>query len=98
MSGQNPSQVLRIIVRGRVQGVGFRYFTAGLAREMALPGWVRNLAGGAVEVLARVDSPQREALLEALKQGPPSARVDELQVRVLEHDADCPATGFTIRF
>jgi acylphosphatase len=41
-----------LTISGRVQGVGFRYFTRTNAKEMALTGWVRNLPDGKVEVLA----------------------------------------------
>jgi acylphosphatase len=65
------------IVKGRVQGVGFRFSTVEVARKLALVGWVRNLTTGEVEVLA---SGERDALDELgnwLNRGPSSARVSE---------------------
>jgi len=76
----------RYLVRGRVQGVGFRWHTRAEAQELALAGWVRNLPDGRVELQARGPEP-RMALLEAfLREGPPLARVDELVVEELGED------------
>jgi len=85
----------RYVVRGRVQGVGFRFFTEDAARIEGLHGWVANRPDGSIEVMAEGD---REALARferRLRTGPPGARVDDLRV-----DEDVPtgrATGFTIR-
>jgi acylphosphatase len=66
---------LHAVVRGRVQGVGFRYFVARQARSLGLLGWVRNMADGAVEVEAEGPRALLDALLEELRHGPPGARV-----------------------
>jgi acylphosphatase len=66
---------LKAIVTGRVQGVNFRDFTRQKARALGLAGYVRNLPGGDVEVLAEGERPALETLLEYLKQGPPRANV-----------------------
>ncbi|HEX2328240.1 MAG TPA: acylphosphatase [Candidatus Angelobacter sp.] len=68
------------IVRGRVQGVGFRWFVDHEARQLGLAGWVRNNIDGSVEVLAMGNEQQHTALYSKLKQGPRAARVDEVQV------------------
>jgi acylphosphatase len=47
------SKQVRIIVEGRVQGVSFRYYTEGKAKELQLKGTVRNLSNGSVEIVAR---------------------------------------------
>ncbi|HEY6250617.1 MAG TPA: acylphosphatase [Candidatus Angelobacter sp.] len=69
----------RYIVRGRVQGVGFRWFVDHEARQLGLNGWVRNNLDGAVEVLAMGPEQQLEALRKKLERGPRAARVDEVQ-------------------
>ena len=90
-------QPLHIIVEGEVQGVGFRYFTRGLADQMGVTGWVRNLPGGEVEVLARIPLSRKEAFLAALREGPPGSRVDNLRVTSAPEELDCPAHGFSVR-
>jgi acylphosphatase len=69
----------RYIVRGRVQGVGYRWFVDHEARELGLAGWVRNNFDGTVEVLAMGSEQQQAALRGKLRQGPRAARVDEVQ-------------------
>lgn len=69
----------RYIVRGRVQGVGFRWFVDNEARKLGLAGWVRNNADGTVEVLAIGSDQQLHALLGRLQEGPRAARVDQVQ-------------------
>ena len=67
------------IVRGRVQGVGFRWFVDHEARLLGLAGWVRNNVDGSVEMLAMGTAEQHAALLSKLRKGPRAARVDEVQ-------------------
>lgn len=74
------------VVTGRVQGVGFRYFVVEVARQLGLPGWVRN-AGGGVEVVAEGERPRLEALVAQLELGPSAARVRNVQASYQ------PATG-----
>jgi acylphosphatase len=69
----------RYIVRGRVQGVGFRWFVDHEARQLGLSGWVRNNFDGTVEVLAVGSDEQLLALRRKLERGPRAARVDEVQ-------------------
>ena len=68
----------RYVVRGRVQGVGFRWFVEREARLLGVSGWVRNNADGAVEVLAQGTREQLSALRDRLQQGPRAARVDNV--------------------
>ena len=75
MDGGATVEVLHAIVRGRVQGVGFRYYVRERARSLRLAGWVRNLPDGAVEVLARGERDALERLRSAILAGPPGARV-----------------------
>ena len=69
----------RYIVRGRVQGVGFRWFVDHEARQLGLAGWVRNNLDGTVEVLAIGTDQQLHALRAKLQDGPRAARVDEVK-------------------
>jgi acylphosphatase len=69
---------LHAIVVGRVQGVSFRYFVVELAESLNLSGWVRNMWNGSVEVTAEGSYPNLETLLQALREGPPMASVDDV--------------------
>jgi len=66
---------LHAIVVGSVQGVGFRYFVQDTAVALRLSGWVRNLWSGEVEVMAEGQRQALEQLLVALRRGPRSAQV-----------------------
>ena len=68
----------RYIVRGRVQGVGFRWFVDHEARSLGLSGWVRNNIDGTVEALAIGSDQQHAAFSGKLRNGPRAARVDEV--------------------
>lgn len=68
------------LVRGRVQGVGFRWYVEHEAKLLGVSGWVRNNPDGAVEVLATGTREQINALHEHLRMGPRAARVDDVQV------------------
>ena len=68
------------IVRGRVQGVQFRYYTAREAKALCLSGWVRNLPDGTVEVQASGEESVLRDLHRWLQQGPPSARVISVEI------------------
>lgn len=68
------------LVRGRVQGVGFRWYVEREAQLLGVAGWVRNNPDGSVEVLATGTREQINALHERLRMGPRAARVDEVQV------------------
>ena len=76
-SSQSGRTAVSFLVRGRVQGVGFRYFVQRRAREQGLDGWVRNREDGAVEGEAAGPPAALERFLAALRQGPSSARVTE---------------------
>jgi acylphosphatase len=69
----------RFVVRGRVQGVGFRWFVEREARLLGVNGWVRNNADSSVEVLAMGTPEQLSGLRSRLYQGPRAARVDDVQ-------------------
>ena len=69
----------RFVVRGRVQGVGFRWFVEREAHILGIAGWVRNNADGGVEVLARGNRDQLSGLRSRLREGPRAARVDAVE-------------------
>ena len=71
---------LKAKVMGRVQGVGYRYFVLAEAERLSLGGSVRNLPDGAVAVEAEGPRPKLLHLLERLRQGPPDARVERVDV------------------
>jgi len=71
----------QIIVKGRVQGVGYRWFARQSAEELGIRGYVRNLPNGDVEVLAQGDDETVDALIERLRRGPSFAHVMDIQAQ-----------------
>ena len=71
----------RFLVRGRVQGVGFRWFVEREAHILKIAGWVRNNPDSTVEVLAQGTREQLAGLRSRLREGPRAARVDEVEVK-----------------
>jgi acylphosphatase len=78
-SAEKTTQARRFLVRGRVQGVGFRWFVEREAHILGMAGWVRNNADGSVEVLAMGSRDQLLALRSRLRAGPRAARVDDVE-------------------
>lgn len=79
-SGSNRVRA-HIWVKGRVQGVGFRAHVEYSAREIgALTGWVRNVGYDTVEAVAEGERADVERLIQAMKEGPRSSRVDEAKI------------------
>ena len=79
-ASEKPVQAKRFIVRGRVQGVGFRWFVEREAHMLGIAGWVRNNHDGSVEVLAQGTRDQLSGLHSRLREGPRAARVDAVEV------------------
>jgi len=77
----------RYLVRGRVQGVGYRYFAAGAAERLGVTGFVRNLPSGDVEVHAEADSIKLELFKQELERGPRMSHVTEII------ESDVPVSG-----
>ena len=77
--GDDGLTAVRFVVRGRVQGVGFRWWTRSTASRLGLRGHVRNLADGSVEVVAAGTDDALEALRSALREGPPTAKVQSVE-------------------
>jgi len=86
---------LHAIVSGRVQGVSFRYFVMEQAAELDLKGWVRNRWNGSVEVTAEGPRPKLDLLLQAVRQGPPMAHVEDVDFTWQEATGDF--VGFSVR-
>lgn len=70
-----------IIVHGRVQGVAFRQCTVQRALHLGVNGWIRNLPDGSVEGRFEGNEPAVNALVDWCRQGPPAARVEEVEIR-----------------
>jgi len=79
-STDKPVLARRYLVRGRVQGVGFRWFVEREAHILGIVGWVRNNHDGTVEVLAQGTRDQLAGLHSRLREGPRAARVDNVEV------------------
>ncbi len=85
----------RYRVEGRVQGVGFRWFAAREAKRLGLRGWVRNLADGAVEAEAAGDAGALAAFETALRSGPRTSNVTNVEISEISDEANA-VSGFTI--
>ncbi|HKM85239.1 MAG TPA: acylphosphatase [Terriglobales bacterium] len=76
---QLHAQARRFLVRGRVQGVGFRWFVEREAHILQIAGWVRNNHDGSVEVVAMGTREQLAGLRSRLQEGPRAARIDDVE-------------------
>ena len=72
---------MRVRIEGRVQGVGYRYWTERVAGELGLTGWVRNRRDGTVEAVFSGAADDVAEMLERCRDGPPSAQVDVCRCR-----------------
>jgi acylphosphatase len=86
---------LHLIISGRVQGVGFRFSAYDQANDLALAGWVRNIASGEVEILAEGARERLEMLAAWAHLGPPSAHVTGIREEWLDSTGEF--TEFRIR-
>jgi acylphosphatase len=78
--------IWRVIVRGRVQGIGFRAWAEVTALELGVEGWVRNCRDGSVEAVLSGSEEVVLTMIEACRQGPPGARVEAIDQRDAEVD------------
>ena len=83
----------RLMITGRVQGVGYRDWTITTAQRLGLTGWVRNRIDGAVEVLIVGDDNAVGEMIDACRRGPPMASVDNVDIEPV--DLDVLPQGFT---
>lgn len=86
----------RATVKGRVQGVGFRYSAVREARRLGLSGTVSNAGDGSVDVVAEGKTASLERLLEWLHRGPPGAHVSEVELQWLPFTG--AYDGFDVEF
>jgi acylphosphatase len=84
----------RAVVRGAVQGVGFRFFAQRSARSLGVRGWVRNRADGSVESVAEGDESAVAEYLARLGKGPFGSRVDGIEVEPIDPEG---TPGFEVR-
>jgi acylphosphatase len=92
-NGEQGRRSVRVRIEGRVQGVGFRYWTERVAAELGLAGWVRNRRDGSVEALFSGSAEDVGEMLDRAREGPPSSVVTS--VKVVEEGVDAPA-GFEL--
>lgn len=85
----------RLVVTGRVQGVGYRDWVTKEARRMGLTGWVRNRRNGSVEIVADGDAEMLDGLLQRCLVGPPTAQVATVEVSDTKEATE--GLGFGIR-
>jgi acylphosphatase len=69
-----------LVIAGRVQGVGFRFYMERKARELGIAGWVRNRRDGSVESVVQGNAQAVEAMITWARRGPPSAVVAEVKI------------------
>jgi len=86
----------KLIIKGIVQGVNFRYYTQREANKYGLTGWVRNLPDGSVAALFEGEEEKVEAMIQWCRHGPPSAHVTELIVHPEEYKGEFQS--FSIAF
>jgi len=93
-SGNTTTTVTRhLLIRGHVQGVGYRWSLVQAALQRGVQGWVRNRRDGSVEALATGPADAVQSLIDWARHGPPQARVDAVDVGTVAE----PVAGFVQR-
>lgn len=77
-------EICHILVSGRVQGVGFRQFVLGVATQVTIQGFVRNLRDGRVEILAGASADKLKLFIDKIKSGPERATVESLAISKID--------------
>ncbi len=85
-----------LVVKGRVQGVGFRWFSRQQADRFGIKGWVKNLPNGDVEIFAEGERAAVDAFMETIRQGPSFAYVEEMLIS--EQPLDRSYSTFEVKF
>lgn len=78
-------QTIALHIQGKVQQVGFRYYTQRMAQSLGVCGWVRNRPDGSVEALVQGPSESLEKLIHWCHQGPPAANVEKVDAQIQEN-------------
>ena len=86
----------KVLVKGIVQGVNFRYYTQRQALKYSITGWVRNLPDGSVAAVFEGEEQDVEAMVQWCRQGPPSAQVTELIAQPEEYRGEF--SSFSVKF
>ena len=86
-------RTVRVRIAGRVQGVGYRYWTEAVAGELGLSGWVRNRRDGTVEAVFSGAPDDVAQMIERCREGPPAAQVTSVDV---SEDTPEPSPGFEV--
>jgi acylphosphatase len=87
---------VKLIVKGIVQGVNFRYYSQRQAAKFNITGWVKNLPDGSVAGVFEGDEQDVEAMVQWCRRGPPSAHVTELIVQPEEYRGEF--SSFSVKF
>jgi acylphosphatase len=95
MTNDDPATA-HVLIRGRVQGVGFRAWTESTAGRLGLRGWVRNRRDGSVEAVFAGTAAAVAEMLDAVRKGPPAAAVSAVE-RLADPDPDMVPSGFEAR-
>ncbi|QIB32343.1 acylphosphatase [Ancylobacter pratisalsi] len=91
-------QITRLVIHGRVQGVGYRAWLAKRARHEGYSGWVRNRRDGTVEALIDAAPDSLVVFIAACREGPPASRIDHIEVTGLPREGETfIADDFTVR-
>jgi acylphosphatase len=85
----------KLIIKGIVQGVNFRYYTQQEARKYGVAGWVRNLDDGSVAAVFEGEEEDVEAMIQWCRQGPPGARVTGVIVQPEEYQGEFQSFSIT---
>ncbi|KPK86579.1 MAG: acylphosphatase [Deltaproteobacteria bacterium SM23_61] len=87
---------VKVIVKGIVQGVNFRYYAQRQAAKFNITGWVKNLPDGSVAAVFEGDEQDVEAMVQWCRRGPPSAHVTELIAQPEEYQGEF--SSFSVKF
>ena len=93
----NTDITKHLIISGRVQGVGFRYFTKKSAESLGVSGWVKNLRSGDVEAVLQGNLESVTEMMNRLETGPTTARVDEIEELDDKPNTQIRVNGFNVK-